>query len=61
MSGIDDIWAADLVDMSSYSKFNKGVKFLLSVIDVFSKYGWMIPMKDKRGLSVAEGLKHIFL
>ena len=40
---IDDIWAADLVDMSSFSRSNKGYKFLLSVIDVYSKYGWIVP------------------
>ena len=36
---IDDIWAADLVDMSSFSRSNKGYKFLLTVIDIYSKYG----------------------
>ena len=43
--GIDDIWAADLVDMSAFSKDNDGVKFLLTIIDLFSKHGWMIPLK----------------
>ena len=38
--GIDKIWAADLVEMQKYSKWNKGIKYLLMVIDVFSKYGW---------------------
>ena len=37
--GIDKIWAADLVEMQKYSRWNKGVKYLLMVIDVFSKYG----------------------
>jgi len=46
--------------MSSLSKFNKGTKFLLSVIDIFSKYGWLIPLKNKKGESVAEALKLIF-
>ena len=36
---IDDIWAADLVDMSTFSRSNKGCKFLLTVIEVYSKYG----------------------
>ena len=39
VGGIDRIWAADLVDMQAFSKFNRGVKYLLAVIDVFSKYG----------------------
>ena len=37
VNGIDKIWAADLVDMQAFSKFNRGVKYLLAVIDVFSK------------------------
>ena len=40
---VDDIRAADLVDMSSFSRSNKGYKYLLTVIDVFSKYGWIVP------------------
>jgi transposase InsO family protein len=59
VNGIDEIWAADLIDMQVFSKFNKGVKYLLSVIDIFSKYGWLIPLKDKTGKSVAAALKKI--
>ena len=58
--GIDRIWAADSVDMQVFSKFNRGVKYLLAVIDVFSKYGWLIPLKDKTGKSVASVLKDLF-
>ena len=46
---IDDIWTADLVDMSSFSRSNKGYKFLLKVIDVYSKYRWIAPLKNKTG------------
>ena len=60
VNGIDKIWAADLVDMQAFTKFNRGVKYLLTVIDVFSKYGWLIPLKDKTGKSVASALKTIF-
>ena len=60
VGGIDRIWAADLVDMQAFSKFNQGVKYLLAFIDVFSKYGWLIPLKDKTGKSVASALKTIF-
>ena len=60
VNGIDKIWAADLVDMQSFSKFNRGAKYLLTVIDVFSKFGWMLPLKDKTGVSVANALKEIF-
>ena len=45
VNGIDKIWAADLVDMQAFTKFNRGVKYLLAVIEVFSKYGWLMPLK----------------
>ena len=60
VNGIDKIWAADLVDMQAFSKFSWGVKYLLVVIDIFSKYGWLIPLKDKTGKSVASALESIF-
>ena len=60
VSGIDKIWAADLADMKSFSKFNKGFNFLLLVIDIFSKYGWVVPLKNKEGKTVASALKTIF-
>ena len=43
-NGIDEIWAADLVEMDKFSKWNKGIKYLLMVIDVFSKFGWIEPL-----------------
>ena len=46
--------------MQAFAKFNRGVKYLLVVIDFFSKYGWLIPLKDKMGKSVASALKTIF-
>ena len=58
--GIDEIWAADLVEMQKYSKWNKGFKYLLMVIDTFSKYGWIIPLKDKKTESVSLAFDHIF-
>ena len=60
VNGIDKIWAADLVDMQAFAKFNRGFKYLLAVIDIFSKYGWLIPLKDKTGKTVASALKTIF-
>ena len=44
----DNIWGANLADMQLISKFNKGFSFLLCVIDIFSKYAWVIPLKDKK-------------
>ncbi len=58
--GIDEIWGADLVDMQAFAEYNDGVKYLLSVIDIFSKYGWMVPLKNKSGKSVAEAFQAIF-
>ena len=46
--------------MQAFSKLNRGVKYLLAVIDVLSKYGWLIHLKDKTGKSVASALKTIF-
>ena len=46
--------------MKALSDYNDGVTFLLLVIDIFSKYGWVIPLKDKKGKTVAEALKNIF-
>ena len=44
-----NIWAADLAEMESLSSKNKSVKYLLCVIDVFSKYAWVKPLQDKNG------------
>ena len=44
----DNIWGVDLADMQLLSKFNKGFRFLLCVIDIFSKHAWVIPLKDKK-------------
>ena len=41
----DNIWGADLADMQLLSKFNKGFRFFLCVVDIFSKYAWVIPIK----------------
>ena len=44
----DNIWDADLADMQLISTFNKGFRFLLCVIDIFRKYAWVVPLKDKK-------------
>ena len=46
--------------MKAFSKYNQGYNFLLLVIDIFSKYGWVVPLKNKEGKTVAEALKTIF-
>ena len=55
----DNIWGADLADMQLISKFNKGFRFLLCIIDIFSKYPWVVPLKDKKGVSIANAFQKI--
>ena len=55
----DNIWDVDLADMQLLSKYNKGYKFLLCVIDIFSKYAWVIPLKDKKGISIVNAFQKI--
>ena len=55
----ENIWGADLADMQLLSKYNKGIRFLLCVIDIFSKYAWVVPLKDKKGISVVKAFQSI--
>ena len=55
----DNIWGADLADIQLISKFNKGFRFLLCVIDIFSKYAWVVALKDKKGVSIVNAFKKI--
>ena len=55
----DQIWGADLADMQLISKLNKGFRFLLRVIDNYSKYTWVIPLKDKKQLQLLMLFKKI--
>ena len=54
-----NIWAADLADMQLITNFNKGFRFLLCVIDLYSKYAWVIPLKDKKGVSIVNAFQSI--
>ena len=55
----DNIWGVDLADMQLLSKYNKGIRFLLCVIDIFSKYAWVVPLKDKKGISIVKAFQII--
>ena len=55
----DNIWGVDLADMQSLSKYNKGIKYLLCAIDLFSKYAWVVPIKDKKGVSIVDAFQKI--
>ena len=55
----DNIWGVDLADMQSLSRKNKGIKYLLCAIDLFSKYAFVIPLKDKKGISLVNAFNKI--
>ena len=55
----DNIWGADLADLQLISKFNKGFRFLLCVVDIFSKYAWVVPLKHKKGVSIVNSFQKI--
>ena len=55
----DNIWGADLADMQSISKFNIEFRFILCVIDLFSKYAWVVPLKDKKGVTIVNAFQSI--
>ena len=55
----DDQWQADLVDISSLERFNNGYKFLLTCIDVLSKFAWVVPLKNKTGESLVNDFQLI--
>ena len=56
---IDNIWGTDLTDMQFISNFNKGFRFLLCVIDIYSKCAWIIPLKDKKGTTITNAYQKI--
>ena len=55
----DNIWGVGLADIQSLSKKNKSIKYLLCAIDLFSQYAFVVPLKDKRGISVTNGFNKI--
>ena len=55
----DNIWGAEFADMQLLSTCNKGIRFLLCVIDIFSKYAWVVPLKDKKGVSIVTAFQSI--
>ena len=59
VGGLDDQWVADLIEVQPLAKYNKGIRYLLTVIDVLSKYAWVQPLKNKTGPSVVEALETI--
>ena len=60
VSKIDDQWQADLVDMQKNKSQNKKFNYVLTVIDIFSKFAWAIPIKNKTGDSITRAFEIIF-
>ena len=54
-----NIWGFDLADMQLISKYNKRIRYLLCAIDLFSKYVFVVPFKDKKGVSIVNAFQSI--
>ena len=60
IKSIDDTWSSDLLDMNDYGiKNNKGYRYILVVVDNFSKFGWTIPLKNKYAQSITDAFSQI--
>ncbi len=57
---IDQQWQADLIDVHEYSRWNDGATFLLTIIDIFSRYAWAVALRSKSAEAVAEAYESIF-
>ena len=55
----DNIWGVDLADMQLISKYHKVIRFLLYAIYLFSKYAWVVPLKDKKSITIADAFQSI--
>ena len=56
----DELWQLDLVDLSKLARENDGHKFILSIVDVLSKYGWLLHLKPKHGAEIKGALTRLF-
>ena len=59
VGGLDDQWVADLVEVQPLAKYNRGIRYLLRVLDVFSKYAWVQPLKAKTGVALVKAFDNI--
>ena len=53
----DNIWGVDSADMQLICKYKELIKYLLCVIDLFSKYAWVVPLKNKKGESIVDAFQ----
>ena len=59
VGGLDDQWVADLVEVQPLAKYNRGIRYLFTVVDVLSKYAWVQPLKDKTGVTLVHAFDKI--
>ena len=59
--GIDHQWQVELVDLAKLSSYTKGFKYLLTWIDVLSRYAWVVPLKDKTGKTLKDAFQFLCL
>ena len=58
--GVDERWQGDQMDVSNFARSNSGVRYILVLIDVFSRYAFVEPLKSKDGVSVRNALEALF-
>ena len=59
---IDDIWSLDILDLKDYgSENNRGYRYVLVTIDNFSKFGWKIPLKNKKALTIKDSFENVLI
>jgi transposase InsO family protein len=61
MKEIDDTWQIDLIEMQKFARQNKGFRYLLTIIDTFSKFAWAVPVKQKTGKEVTAAFKSVLV
>ena len=57
---VNEIWGCDLTDLQYWKEQNDGYRYILTVIDVLSKYSWAVPLKDKTAASVTKAFQLLF-
>ena len=59
LNRIDDIWAMDLADLNSLVSYNDGCRYMLCIVDVFSKFAWAVPLKNKTAETVLSAVQGV--
>ena len=59
---VDEIWSLDILDLKDYGpENNRGYRFVLVIIDNFSKFGWTVPLKNKNALTIKDSFEKILI